>query len=175
MTGIVQSRVKMVIFDVDGVLTDGRIVIDAYGVESKNFNVQDGTGIKYLLRAGVKVAFITGRRSTVVSIRAKELGVGEVHQQVKETLVAYRKILEKHVLNDEDVCYVGDDLTDIPVMRKVGFPVAVANARPEVRNEAAYVTQAEGGRGAARELAERILKDQGVWDAILSRYYQDQD
>ncbi len=172
MADMVDSVVKMVIFDIDGVLTDGKIVLDIHGVESKNFNVQDGTGIKYLIRSGIRVAFITGRRSGAVSMRARELGVEDVYQGAKEKLEAYQKLLEKYELHDDEVCYMGDDMPDIPVMRKVGFPVAVPGARLEVKNEAAYVTKVEGGAGAARELAEKILKDQGKWDTILSRYYQ---
>lgn len=174
MAGIVYSKVKMVVFDVDGVLTDGKIIIDSAGIETKTFNVQDGTGIKYLLRSGIKVAFITGRQSVAVALRARELGVEDVYQGAKEKLGPYTELIRKHGLHDDEVCYVGDDLPDIPVMRRVGVPVAVANCRPEVKNEAAYVTRAEGGSGAAREVAEKILKDQGKWDTILSRYYQDQ-
>lgn len=174
MAGIVHSKVKMVVFDVDGVLTDGKIMIDSVGIETKNFNVQDGSGIKYLLRSGIKVAFITGRQSVAVALRARELGVEDVYQGAKEKLEPYTKLIQKHALHDDEVCYVGDDLPDIPVMRRVGVPVAVANCRPEVKNEAVYVTKAEGGSGAAREVAEKILKDQGKWDTILSRYYQDQ-
>jgi len=164
------TNIKLVIFDVDGVLTDGSIVINSVGIESKNFNVQDGTGIKYLLRAGIRVAFITGRQSPVVTLRARELGVEDVCQGAKEKLEPYAKLLEKHGLLDAEVCYVGDDLPDVPVMRKAGFPVAVADARPEVKSEAAYVTHAPGGKGAAREVAEKILKEQGKWQGIVSRY-----
>jgi len=174
MTDTVPDEIKMVVFDVDGVLTDGRIILDDLGNEYKNFDAQDGSGIKYLLRAGLKVGLITGRQSAVVALRARELGIEDVYQGEKVKLRSFRKLLEKHRLNGSEVCYVGDDLPDIPVMRKSGFPVAVANARPEVRNEAAYVTTAEGGRGAAREVAELILKGQGKWDAILSRYYEDE-
>jgi len=170
MAGITHGKIKMVVFDVDGVLTDGKIVLDMHGVETKSFNVQDGTGIKYLLRSDIRVGLITGRQSGVVSFRARELGIEDVYQGVKVKLEAYEKLVEKHGLHDEEVCYVGDDLPDIPVMRRVGLPVAVANARLEVKNEAAYVTQAEGGAGAVREVAEEILKGQGKWDTIMSRY-----
>ena len=170
MAGITHGKIKMVVFDVDGVLTDGKIVLDMHGVETKSFNVQDGTGIKYLLRSDIRVGLITGRQSGVVSLRARELGIEDIYQGVKVKLEAYEKLVEKHGLHDEEVCYVGDDLPDIPVMRRVGLPVAVANARLEVKNEAAYVTQAEGGAGAAREVAEEILKGQGKWDTIMSRY-----
>ena len=172
MAGIMGNKTKMVIFDVDGVLTDGKIMLDENGTETKSFNAMDGAGIKYLLRSGIGVAFITGRRSGAVALRARELGVEDVYQGVKVKLEAYEKLLEKHSLHDDEICYVGDDLPDIPVMRRAAFPVAVASARLEVKNEAAYVTRAEGGAGAAREVAERILKEQGRWDSIVSRYYQ---
>jgi len=155
--------IKMVIFDVDGVLTDGSIMLDSVGVELKRFHVQDGTGIKYLMRAGIRVAFLTGRQSAAVGFRARELGVEDVCQGA---------LVERHGLADDEVCYVGDDLPDIPVMRRVGLPVAVANARPEVIEAAKLVTQAAGGHGAAREVAEKILKDRGLWDSIIARYHQ---
>jgi len=166
------KNIKMVIFDVDGVLTDGGIIFDVYGIETKKFNVKDGTGIKYLIRSGLQVAFITGRQSMVVAIRAKELGVTDVFQNAKIKIEPYEQLLAKYGLKDEDVCYIGDDLPDIPVMRRVGFPAAVANASAEVKNIATFVTTAAGGQGAARELAEKILKDQDKWKTILSRYQQ---
>jgi len=172
MANAAEGKIRLVVFDVDGVLTDGKIALDAHGVETKAFNVQDGTGIKYLLRSGIKVAFITGRQSGAVALRARELGVEDVYQGAKVKLEAYEKLVEKYGLHDDEICYVGDDLPDLPVMRRVGLAVAVANARLEIKNEAAYVTQAQGGGGAAREVAEKILKGQGKWDAILSRYYQ---
>jgi len=174
MSGIVPGNIKMVIFDVDGVLTDGGIIINDYGEESKCFNAQDGSGIKYLARAGLKVALISGRQSSVVALRARELGIEDVYQREMVKLRAFRKLLEKHGMTADESCYVGDDLPDVPVMRKAGFPVAVANARPEVKAEAAYVTTAEGGRGAAREVAELILKDLAKWESVIARYYQDE-
>ena len=164
--------IKLVIFDVDGVLTDGAIVLDYAGGEQKNFNVQDGTGINYLQRGGIRVAFLTGRRSPVVVFRAHELGVEDVIQGAKDKLAPYAKLLEKRGLHDDEVCYVGDDLPDVPVMRRVGLPIAVADARPEVIELAKYVTRAPGGKGAAREVAEKILKEQGLWETIIARYYQ---
>jgi len=167
------KNIKMVIFDVDGVLTDGGIIIDAYGIETKKFNVKDGTGIKYLIRSGLQVAFITGRQSMVVSLRAKELGVTDVFQDAKNKMEPYEQLLAKYGLKDEDICYIGDDLPDIPVMRRAGFAAAVSNAPSEVKNAAAFVTSVAGGQGAARELAEKILKDQDKWKTILSRYQQE--
>ena len=164
------AKVKMVIFDVDGVLTDGGIAIDHEGLETKTFHVHDGSGIKYLMRAGLQVALLSGRVSAATEHRAKELGVTEVHQGAKLKLPVFEEILGKHRLPPEEVCYVGDDLPDLPVMRKVGFAVAVVNARPEVLEAADYVTAAAGGAGAARELAELLLRVQDKWGDIFRRY-----
>ena len=164
------ESIRAVICDVDGVLTDGGITIADDGTETKCFHVWDGTGIKYLLRSGIQVAFLTGRESGCVTRRAKELGVAHVRQGAKEKLSAYQELVAEMGLTDEAVCFVGDDLPDLPVMRRVGFAVAVANARQEVRAVAHYVTYTPGGRGAVRELAERLLREQGKWPDILSRY-----
>jgi len=164
------EAVRAVILDVDGVLTDGRILLRDDGTETKCFHVWDGTGIRYLLRSGIQVAFLTGRESEAVTCRARELGVSQVRQGAKNKLPAYESLLAALSLRDEAVCYIGDDLPDIPVMRRVAFSVAVATAREEVRALADYVTHAPGGQGAVREVAERILKAQGKWAAILSRY-----
>ncbi len=161
----------MVIMDVDGVLTDGKIIIDANGVESKAFCVQDGSAITYLHRAGMKTAIISGRNSEVVELRAKELSIENVYLGIHKKMDAYEEILEKHKLKDNEICYIGDDLIDLPILRKVGFSVAVPNATPEVKKHVSYVTNAHGGCGAIREVTEKILKSQGKWDEITSRYY----
>ena len=163
-------NVKLIIFDVDGVLTDGRLIISDSGEQTKEFDSQDGAGIKYLQRAGLTAAVITGRAAKVVALRCKGLGITEVEQGATRKLDAYARIVKRLGLKDEEVCYVGDDLVDLPVMWRVGYAVAVPNARPEVRKAAHYVTKAGGGRGAAREVIEKILKAQGKWDLILSRY-----
>jgi YrbI family 3-deoxy-D-manno-octulosonate 8-phosphate phosphatase len=162
--------IRAVITDVDGVLTDGRITLASNGVEIKRFHVWDGTGIKYLLRSGIAVAFLTGRESDVVARRAEELGVEHVRQGAKSKLPAYESLLADLGVSDEAVCYVGDDLPDLPVLRRAGVGAAVADARPEVLDAADHVTQAGGGQGALRELAEAILKAQDRWAAIMSRY-----
>ena len=164
------AKVKLVIFDVDGVLTDGRITIGHDGREIKTFHVHDGAGIKYLLRAGLRVALLSGRSSAATEHRARELGIEEVRQGAKQKLPAFEELLRKHRLKREEVCYVGDDLPDLPVMREAGFAVAVAGAREEVLEAADYVTGLPGGEGAARELAELILRAQDKWGAIMSRY-----
>ncbi|TET33058.1 MAG: HAD-IIIA family hydrolase [Planctomycetota bacterium] len=162
--------VKLVLLDVDGVLTDGSIIVSDDGREMKRFNARDGSGIKYLQRAGLRVAFLSGRKTEAVDRRAVQLGVEDCLQGFTEKIPPYESLLEKRGLEDKHVCFLGDDLMDIPVMRRAAFPVAVADAAPEVKAEAVYVTEAEGGRGAVREVAELILRYQGKWDAIISRY-----
>jgi 3-deoxy-D-manno-octulosonate 8-phosphate phosphatase (KDO 8-P phosphatase) len=160
----------MVVMDVDGVLTDGRILYDGSGRQGVLFNVRDGTGIKYLHRAGLKTGLITGRNSDAVRRRAETLGIEEVVQGAKVKMEAYEELRRRAGLADEEMAYVGDDLPDIPVMRRVGLAVAVPNAAPAVIELAHMVTRRAGGEGAARELAEFILKAQGAWDGIMERY-----
>jgi len=164
--------IRMVIFDVDGVLTDGHIFIDNNGVETKAFDVRDGSGIKWLRRAGLDVAFITGRESRVVEYRARELGVEWVYQGVKVKTEAYEDLLAATGLKDREAAYAGDDLIDLPVMRRVGLAMAPADARPEVLEVSHFVSTCPGGRGAAREMVEMILKGQGCWGEITSRYFE---
>ncbi len=165
--------VRLVIFDVDGVLTDGRIIYHDDGSEIKAFDVQDGHGIKLLQRAGLEVAFITGRFCRAVDHRARGLGVTRVYQGIKVKMEAYEKIRRETGLEDEQICFMGDDLIDIPVMRRVGFAVAVPNAVVHVLPYAHYVTRAPGGHGACREVCELILAVQGLWDHVTRRYYED--
>lgn len=162
--------IKMMIVDVDGVLTDGRIFSNSKGEEIKVFHVKDGSGIAFWHRAGLKTALISGRSSKAVTHRAKELGIKDVYQEVHNKLEAYEKILKKHDLRDEEVCYIGDDLIDLPVLRRVGFSVAVVNSPEEVVKGVDYVTRTPGGGGAVREVVEKVLKFQGKWEEILKRY-----
>jgi 3-deoxy-D-manno-octulosonate 8-phosphate phosphatase (KDO 8-P phosphatase) len=164
--------VRLMIFDVDGVLTDGRIFIQDDGSEIKAFDVQDGHGIKLLQRAGVEVALITGRSCKAVNHRAVGLGISRVYQNVKRKLDAYHTIVAETRLSDEQVGYMGDDLIDIPVMRRVGWSVTVPNAAPQLFPYAHYVTRARGGWGAAREVCDLILQVQGHWEEITRRYFQ---
>ncbi|MFH1092309.1 MAG: HAD-IIIA family hydrolase [Pseudomonadota bacterium] len=164
------APIKLIIFDVDGVLTDGRIVIDDNGLESKFFNVRDGHGLKLLLRAGLEVAFMTGRQSRVVEHRANELGVKMVYQGVKKKLEIYEAILARTSLTDSETAFAGDDLVDLPVMRRVGLALAPADAIDEVKAVAHFVSRLSGGRGAAREMVEFILKGQGKWEEVTARY-----
>ena len=166
--------VELVILDVDGVLTDGTISLDENGVERKHFHVRDGSGIKYMMRAGLRVAIISGRESNANIVRARELGIEDVYQNAKVKLVPYQQLLAKLGLTDEKVCVVGDDLPDLPLVRRAGFGVAVADAAQELKIEADYVTGTPGGRGAVREVAELILRTQGKWAGVTRRYYEDE-
>ncbi len=163
-------RIKLVIFDVDGVLTDGGIILDGDNNEYKKFNVRDGHGIKLLQRAGIEVALITGRYSTVVEKRAAELGIKEVYQRRIEKTGAYEELLVKLALKAEETAYVGDDILDIPVLMRAGLPVAVADAHDEAKKHALMITAARGGFGAARECVEFILKAKGLWNEIIDAY-----
>lgn len=163
--------IRLMIFDVDGVLTDGRIFYQDDGLEIKVFDVQDGHGIKLLQRSGIEVALITGRFCPAVEHRAKDLGIERVYQNVHFKREAYEKILLETGLRDEEVGYMGDDLIDIPVMRRVGFAVAVPNATCHVIPYAHYVTRGMGGRGACREVCELILQVQGRWEGVTERYF----
>ena len=163
-------RVKLLILDVDGVLTDGRIIIDDAGVESKNFDVRDGHGLKIIMRYGINVVLLTGRRSQVVEHRAADLGIAEVHQGIRNKVEALAEILHRRNLAPEETAYAGDDIVDIPLFKRVGFAVAVADAVPEVRQVADYVTGCKGVRGAVRELCEVILQAQELWADVAARY-----
>jgi 3-deoxy-D-manno-octulosonate 8-phosphate phosphatase (KDO 8-P phosphatase) len=163
-------KVKLLILDVDGVLTDGRIVIDDAGLESKQFDVRDGHGLKMLMRFGIGVVLLTGRRSRVVEHRAADLGIAEVHQGILNKAETFAEILKRRNIAPEETACVGDDVVDIPALRRAGFSVAVADAVPEARKIADYVTQHGGGRGAVREVCEVILKAQNRWADVAVRY-----
>jgi len=163
-------KVKLMILDVDGVLTDGRIVMDDAGLESKAFDVKDGQGLKMLMRFGIDVVLLTGRRSRVVDYRAADLGIAEVHQGVWNKAEAFAEILKRRDVIPEEVACVGDDVVDIPLLKRAGFSVAVADAVPEVRRIVDYVTQQGGGRGAVREVCELMLKVQNRWTEVSARY-----
>ncbi len=167
------KRIRMVILDVDGVLTNGQIFFGNEGELMKQFNVQDGMGISLLRQAGIRVAVITGRTSDIVRLRCEELHIEDVYQGSMSKKEALEDLLTRYQLSGEEVCYIGDDLIDIPVMNRVGLPCAVANAVDEVKQIAAYIAHKEGGRGAVREIAELILKTQGKWQTILAKYCDD--
>jgi len=156
------KKVRLLLLDVDGVLTDGRIILDNAGNELKAFHVRDGHGIKMAQRANIIVGIITGRNSAVVNIRARELGIQEVHQGINDKIVAYDAILKKYGLRDEEVAYMGDDVVDVDIFKRVGIAVAVFDADPAVKPFVHMTTKASGGRGAVRELINFILKTQGT-------------
>jgi 3-deoxy-D-manno-octulosonate 8-phosphate phosphatase (KDO 8-P phosphatase) len=164
------KNIKLLILDVDGVLTDGRIVIDDRGVETKCFDVRDGHGIKLLKRANIEVVIITGRNSEVVTHRARELGIDSVYQNIHDKLEVYQSILGQKGLKDGEVGFVGDDLVDLPLLRRVGFSAVVADSIEELKSYADYISRNRGGRGAVREISELILKAQGKWSELMERY-----
>ena len=162
--------IKLLILDVDGVMTDGCIIMDNEGRETKNFDVRDGHGIKILQRYGIKVAILTGRQSKVVEYRAKDLEIGDVYQGAFNKKEVFGIILEKHKLSASAVAFLGDDIVDIPVLKSVGFSAAVADAIDVVKKSVDYITGHKGGHGAVRELCEMILKAQGKWPEIAAKY-----
>lgn len=156
------AGIRLAVFDVDGVLTDGRIILGPDGDEYKAFHVRDGHGLVRLRESGVLIAVITGRRSRAVERRMQELGIELVHQGIRDKHACLLELLERLDLTTAQTCFVGDDLPDLPVLRMVGLPVAVADACPEVIDAAAWVTGAGGGRGAAREVCDRLLRAQSA-------------
>jgi 3-deoxy-D-manno-octulosonate 8-phosphate phosphatase (KDO 8-P phosphatase) len=154
---------KLLVLDVDGVLTDGRIRIDSHGEEIKVFCTKDGYGLKCLLRAGVEVAVITGRSSTALAHRMKDLGIKEVHQGVDDKGPLLDRLIRERGLKRENVCCMGDDIPDIPMLERAGLGVAVSDAAVEVRNFATLITKNRGGSGAVREVCELILMSKGLW------------
>jgi len=167
------KKIKLLIMDVDGVMTDGRIIMDDEGREIKNFNVRDGHGLKLIQRYGIKVAILTGRQSKVVEHRAKDLEIKDVYQKVYNKKDVFDKILKKHKLSANDAAFIGDDIVDIPVLRRVGFSVAVADAADVVKKSVDYVTKNRGGHGAIREVCEMILQAQDKWREIAAKYELD--
>lgn len=166
------EKIRLLLLDVDGVLTDGGIIIDNRGVETKRFDVRDGQGIVLLIRSGITVGFITSRRSDIVRHRAKELGVKLVYQGVQRKVDTYSEIKRKTGYADEQIAYVGDDIADLPVMRRVGLAVTVRDSGPDLKPRVHYVTQAKGGNGAVREVSELLLKAQHSWQKLIGRYFQ---
>lgn len=172
MTDEDAQRIELILSDVDGVMTDGSLTYDESGTESKAFNVRDGLGVKLWRLSGGAFGIVTGRESAVVRWRAEELGVDLVEQGVQEKLPVVKRLAEAQGVPLERVAYIGDDLPDLPVIRAVGLGVAVADAAEEVRQGADLVTRLPGGRGAVRELIERVLKASHKWEAILEGYLE---
>jgi len=166
------KNIKALIVDIDGVMTDWRIVYSGYGEELKFFDVQDGFGINLLSRAGIKTIIITAKKSKIVKHRARDLKFAKAYQGFTDKLIPFNDLLKTFNLKPEEICFMGDDLMDTPVLRRVGFAVAVPNAVEEVKSCAHFVTQNRGGRGAVREICDLILKSQNKWDLVTSKYFQ---
>lgn len=164
------SNIKLAVFDVDGVLTDGKLILGESGNEYKAFHVRDGHGLVMLLESGCKIAVITARSSTIVAERMASLGIEYVYQGEKDKGARLMQLIDELGLDRNDVAYVGDDVIDLPAMTKVGLPVAVADARPEVKDYADWVTEERGGQGAVREVCELIMKAQDKYDAKIKNY-----
>ena len=164
------AKVRLVLLDVDGVLTDGKVLLHPDGTESKQFDIRDGTGIIWAQRLGLTVGFLSARSSAATSQRAAQLGVTLVHQGVTSKLDTYDQIVGALRLEDEQVAYMADDLLDLPVLTRVGLAAAPADAANEVRRRVHWVSALNGGHGAVRELVELILKAQGKWDGVVEAY-----
>ena len=169
------AKVKLLLFDVDGVLTDGRLVIGDDGLEFKAFNSRDGHGIKMLQRNGIDVGIITGRTSDVVKHRVKDLKIKHVYQDCKEKLPVYQKLIKKLKLEPEQTAFVGDDVVDLPIMLRVGLAVSVQNAHSLVKQNAHWVTPSIGGYCAAREVCDMLLHAHGLYHKEMQRYLSGQE
>ena len=167
------KKVRLLILDVDGVLTDRRIIVTSNGTQTKSFDVQDGFSLVVARKAGIKTAIITAGKSNVVTLRAEQLKLDWVAKFAQDKKKAFEKCLRHFRTTPAATAYIGDDLPDLPVLRKVGFSASVADGRPEVKRRVHYVTKAGGGRGAVREVVELILHAQGHWPRIVRRYSAD--
>jgi 3-deoxy-D-manno-octulosonate 8-phosphate phosphatase (KDO 8-P phosphatase) len=162
--------IELLLSDVDGVLTDGGVIFDNQGIEIKRFHIRDGLGVKIWQRSGHRFGIVTGRASHIVQLRAVELAIDLVRQGVDDKLQAVKQIIAEHGLKPEQVCFVGDDLPDLPVLRYIGLAVAVGDGSEDLQRVAHYVTKAHGGHGAVREVIELVLKAQGRWDDLVKKY-----
>lgn len=161
------KHVKMLLLDVDGVMTDGGIIYDDRGDEIKKFHVKDGLGIRMLILSGIQIGIVTGRSSPALNHRCSNLGITIVFDGVKKKAVVLDEIIRSQAVSPDQIAFVGDDLPDLPLMRRVGLGIAVANAHPSVIREAHMVTIAKGGNGAVREVCDAVLKAQGLWEKAL--------
>jgi 3-deoxy-D-manno-octulosonate 8-phosphate phosphatase (KDO 8-P phosphatase) len=166
------KKIKLLVLDVDGVLTDGRIIYGNYGDEIKNFDVNDGLGMFILKKTGIKIVILTAKASKVVAKRARELKVDKVYHDFHYKIEALHLIRKRFAVKDEQICFVGDDLIDIPVLSRVGLAICPPNAMREVKNICHLITEKSGGRGAVREVCELIMKSQGTWDEATKRYFE---
>jgi len=165
-------KIKLLLLDLDGVLTDGGIVIDGTGDEFKRFDVRDGHGIRLLQRAGIRLGIISGRAAKAARHRARDLDVELFFQGVDDKLAVYEKIKRMTKLTDQEIAYVGDDMVDLPVLRRVGLAVAIADGWQDLKQHVHYTTRLAGGRGAVREVIELLLKSQNKWKEVTAKYYR---
>ena len=164
------ARVTLLVLDVDGVLTDGRIIYDEFGDELKHFDVQDGAGLVLWQRAGLRSAIISARKSKLVKRRAKEMRIDVLAQNAADKLQVYEGLLTRFRLPQEQVCAMGDDVMDLPMLHRAGLAIAVPNAIEDVKTASHYITHRPGGRGAVREVIDLILKAKGLWEGIVKSY-----
>lgn len=164
------DRIKLLLLDVDGVLTDGQIIYSDTGDQIKSFHSRDGLGLRLLMDAGIQVGIVTGRKSQALVHRCQNLGIGLVFDGIQDKAAALNKIMATTGLNAAQIAFVGDDLLDLPAMIRVGVSFTVPDAPDEVKSRAHYITSAPGGRGAVREICEAILKAQGMWDSLVNTY-----
>ena len=168
------GSIRLVLFDVDGVLTDGRVLLHSDGSESKTFSIRDGTGIVWAQRAGLATGLLSARHSAATTARAAQLGIRIVRQQATDKLQMYHDLLQEEGLSDNDVAFMGDDVLDLPVLTRVGLSAAPADAAPDVLARVDWVSSRAGGDGAAREFLELLLRAQGKWEAVLAGYLQEE-
>jgi 3-deoxy-D-manno-octulosonate 8-phosphate phosphatase (KDO 8-P phosphatase) len=164
------KQIKVLLLDVDGVLTDGGIIYDDNGMETKVFNVRDGLGIRLLMKAGIQVGVVTGRSSKALNHRCKNLGIDHIFDGLDDKGVVLDVVFKRTGVPPEEIAFVGDDLPDLVLMKKVGLSIAVKNAHETVVKNADAVTKCEGGAGAVREICEAILKARGIWDSIIKGF-----
>jgi len=165
------KKIKLILLDVDGVLTNGSVILGDSNQDIKIFNIHDGLGIKLAQAGGIEMGIISGRTSEAVTKRADELNIKILYQDQHNKLEAFEQIKSKQQLNDEQIAYIGDDLLDLKILQKVGLSIAVNNACNEVKNEVDYITISAGGKGAVREVIELILKEQGKWQDLIRSFY----
>ena len=171
MTDIQLKQLSLLLLDVDGVLTTGQVIYDDSGNETKVFNVRDGLGIRMLMEAGLQVGIVTGRRSMALVHRCRNLGITLLKDGIGDKAAALSEILKETGVPAEHTAFVGDDLPDLPIMRQVGVPIAVADAHERVKQAACWTTRSKGGCGAVREISERILKARGDWEPLIQRLF----
>lgn len=166
------KKIKLLILDVDGVFTDGKIIYGSYGNELKNFDVNDGLGVYLLRRSGVKCIILTAKASPIVTRRAKGLNFDKVYHNYHYKIEALGKILKKFKVKTDEMCFVGDELIDIPILKRVGLAICPPNAMDDVKPFAHFITEKTGGRGAVREVCDMLMKVQGTWDSVTAVYFK---